>query len=159
MAQQPKETDAIKNKLEGFVALQQKIDNQIERLEQLKQSMGSPSSPNISGCGGGSSDGISKIERQIIHKEELENKIRKLISEEKTIRNELEQMIEQLNKPDEQTVLQMRYLDRQSWWTICAALYADKSDYRTDGRKYLKRVFKLHGSALQGLARIYNANI
>lgn len=155
--QQPKETDAIKHKLESFAALQRKIDNQIERLEQLKQTMGSPSSPNLGGSGGGSSDGVSKIERQIERKDELERKIRELISRESEIRAELEQLIERLPKPDEQTVLEMRYLDRQNWWPICAALYGGREDYNQNGEKYLKKAFKVHGSALQSLARIYNA--
>lgn len=154
--QQPKETDAIKHKLESFAALQRKIDNQIERLEQLKQTMGSPSSPNLGSGGGGDSDGVSKIERQVERKDELESKIRELISRESEIRAELEQLIERLPKPDEQTVLEMRYLDRQNWWTICAALYSDREDYQ-NGEKYLNKTFKLHGSALQSLAKIYNA--
>ena len=155
--QQPKETDAIKHKLESFAALQRKIDNQIERLEQLKQTMGSPSSPNLGSSGGGSSDGVSKIERQIERKDELDRKIRELIGKEAEIRKELEQLIEQLTKPDEQTVLEMRYIDRQNWWAICAALYGDRDDYQSNSEKYLKKTFKLHGSALQSLARAYNA--
>lgn len=154
--QQPKETDAIKHKLESFAALQRKIDNQIERLEQLKQTMGSPSSPNLGGGGGGSSDGVSKIERQIEKKDKLDRKIREMIGRESELRKELELLIEQLTKPDEQTVLEMRYLDRQNWWTICAALYGNRDDYQ-NGEKYLKRTFKVHGSALQSLARLYNA--
>ena len=153
MAQQPKDTDAIKRQLEAFKALQCKIDNQIERLEQLKQSMGSPSSPNLSSGGGGSSDGVSKIQRQIERKEELESKIRELIKKEAEQRTELEQLIDRLAKPEEQTVLQMRYIDRQSWWAICRAIYGDRQDYGSAAEKYLKRVFKLHGSALQGMAR------
>lgn len=155
--QQPKETDVIKHKLESFTALQRKIDNQIERLEQLKQTMGSPSSHNFGGSGGGGSDSVSKIERQIERKDELDRKIRELIGKEAAIRKELEKLIEQLAKPDEQTVLEMRYLDRQNWWTICTALYAEQDDYATNSEKYLNKTFKVHGSALQSLARIYNA--
>lgn len=154
--QQPKETDAIKHKLESFAALQRKIDNQIERLEQLKQIMGSPSSPNLGSSGGGSSDGVSKIERQVERKDELDRKIRELIGKEAEIRKELEQLIEQLTKPDEQTALEMRYIDRQNWWAICAALYGDRDDYQSGSEKYLNKTFKLHGSALQSLAKIYN---
>lgn len=157
MAQhQPKETDAIKHKLESFIALQRKIDNQIERLEQLKKTMGSPSSPNLGSSGGGSSDGVSKIERHIERKDDLERRIRELIGKESEIRTDLEQMIEHLTKPDEQALLEMRYLDRQDWWTICGALYGDREDYQS-GEKYLNKTFKLHGSALQSLAKIYNA--
>ena len=154
--QQPKETDAIKHKLESFAVLQQKIDNQIERLEQMKLTMGSPSSPNLGSGGGGNAGGVSRIERQIERKDELERKIRELIGRESVIRKELERLIEQLTNPDEQTVLEMRYLDRQNWWTICDALYGSREDYQ-NGEKYLKKVFKVHGSALQSLARIYNA--
>lgn len=155
--QQPKETDVIKRKLESFAALQRKIDNQIERLEQLKQTMSSPSSPNLGSSGGGSYDGVSKIQRQVEKKDELDRKIRELVVKESEIRKELEQLIEQLEKPDEQTVLEMRYLDRQNWWAICVALYGNRDDYQNNGEKYLKRTFKLHGSALQSLARAYNA--
>lgn len=45
----PKETDAIKQKLEHYAAFQRRIDNQIERLEYLESVMGAPSSPNLSG--------------------------------------------------------------------------------------------------------------
>lgn len=154
--QQPKETDAIRHKLESFAELQRKIDNQIERLERLKQTMGSPSSPNLGSGGGGSSDGVSKIERLVERKDELDRKIRGLIYKESAIRKELERLIEQLTKPDEQTVIEMRYLDRQNWWTICTSLYSDRDDYQNNGEKYLKKTFKLHGSALQSLTKIYN---
>lgn len=42
---QPKETDEIKQRLESYAALQRKIDNQIERLENLIATMGSPFHP------------------------------------------------------------------------------------------------------------------
>lgn len=156
MTQQPKETDAIKNKLESFSSLQRKIDNQIERLEQLRQTMGSPSSPNLGGSEGGSSNGVSKIERLIERKDELDQKIRKLITIESEQRAVLEQLIEQMINPDEQTVIEMRYIDRQSWQTICDVLYLNQDDYIDNKERYLNKTFKLHGTALQSLARIYN---
>lgn len=152
---QPKETDAIKKKLDELLILQRKIDNQIERLEQLKAVMGHPSSPNIGGSIGGNPDGISKIERQIEQKDELSRKIRELLMEEAEARAEVSELIEQLDKPDEQTVIQMRYLDRQSWQSICDVIYYSRDDYDTNKDKYLKKVFKLHGNALQSLSKIY----
>ena len=122
---QQKETDAIKQKLESYATLQ---------------------------SGGG--DGTSKIERQVAKKDELEKKIRRMIMEERQLRKELEQLIETLKNPDEQTVIEMRYIDRAKWWTVCAALYSTEPDYNEKADKYLKRTFKLHGSALQALARL-----
>lgn len=151
---QQKETDAIKQKLESYATLQRKIDNQIERLENLNATMGSPSTPNLTGLPSGGGDGTSKIERQVAKKDELEKKIRRMIMEERQLRKELEQLIETLKNPDEQTVIEMRYIDRAKWWTVCAALYSTEPDYNEKAAKYLKRTFKLHGSALQALARL-----
>lgn len=151
---QQKETDAITQKLESYATLQRKIDNQIERLENLNATMGSPSTPNLTGLPSGGGDGTSKIERQVAKKDELEKKIRRMIMEERQLRKELEQLIETLKNPDEQTVIEMRYIDRAKWWTVCAALYSTEPDYNEKADKYLKRTFKLHGSALQALARL-----
>ena len=152
----PKETDAIKAKLENYAAFQRRIDNQIERLERLNASMGSPSTPKLTGLPSGGGDGSSKVERQVVRRLELQEKIRDMIEEEQQERRELETLIDSLTKPDEQTVIQMRYLDGEEWRAVCDALYSTKDDYKKNSGKYLKRTFKLHGSALQSLARIYN---
>ena len=93
----------------------------------------------------------------MIRKLELEDKIRHMEQDERKLRRELEELIDRMEKPDEQTVIQMRYLDGSRWWPICAALYSNEADYAEKADKYLKRTFKLHGSALQTLARIDRA--
>lgn len=150
---QPKETDAIKKRLEDYAAYQRKIDNQIERLETLTATMGSPSTPNLSGLPSGGGDGTSKTERQILKKIELEEKIRAMIQQERQWRGELQALIDMIKSPDEQTVIEMRYFDRMKWWPICSTLYSNEPDYEEKADKYLKRTFKLHGSALQALTR------
>lgn len=150
---QPKETDAIKKRLEDYAAYQRKIDNQIERLETLTATMGSPSTPNLSGLPSGGGDGTSKTERQILKKIELEEKIRAMIQQERQWRGELQALIDMIKSPDEQTVIEMRYFDREKWWAISAALFGNEPDYDEHERRYLKRTFKLHGSALQALTR------
>ena len=72
-------------------------------------------------------------------------------------RSELEALISEMEKPDEQTVLEMHYFDAANWWTVCAALHGSREDYDEHEQRYLKRTFKLHGSALQSLAKIYRA--
>lgn len=156
-AKQPKETDEIKKKLESYAALHRRIDNQIERLENLEAVMGSISSPSFDGISGGSGDGTSKQERQVIQKVTLEETIRRMIADEDQERNELEALISEMEKPDEQTVLEMHYFDAANWWTVCAALHGSREDYDEHEQRYLKRTFKLHGSALQSLAKIYRA--
>lgn len=110
-AKQPKETDEIKKKLESYAALHRRIDNQIERLENLEAVMGSISSPSFDGISGGGGDGTSKQERQVIQKVTLEETIRRMIADEDQERSELESLISEMKKPDEQTVLEMHYFD------------------------------------------------
>lgn len=149
-----KETDAIKAKLERYKAMPRRIDNLIERLEALDASMGAPSTPNLTGLPSGGGDGTSKTERDVLRKLELEERIRDMIQAERKIREELEALIDLMENPDEQTIIEMRYLDGARWWTICEALYSTEDDYEEKADKYLKRTFKLHGSALQALTRI-----
>ncbi len=152
----PKETDAIKEKLEKYAGFQRLIDNQIARLENLTATLGSISSPGYSGMPTGSGDGTSKQERQVLRKIELEEKIRDMIAEEANQRGEINDMLDSMENPDERTVIELRYLDRQSWWSVSATLFGEEPDYDAHEKRYLKRTFKIHGSALQTLARIYN---
>jgi hypothetical protein len=153
---QPKETDAIKSKLAHYAGFQRLIDNQIARLETLAASMGSPASPNLTGMPAGGGDGSSKQERQVLRKIELEEKIRGMIAEEAEIRAQIVELVEQLENPDERTVIELRYLDHQNWWSVSTTIFGEEADYDEHEKRYLKRTFKIHGSALQSLARIEN---
>lgn len=155
---QPKQTDEIKALLGEYKKIQKRIDNTEKRIECLDLSMGAPSGPNYSGMPRGGGDGSSKTERDVIKKAELEEKLGDMYAEENRRREEIEGLIELMEKPDEQTVIEMHYIDGAKWWPICAALYEDEPDYDENQKRYLKRTFKIHGSALQTLARIYNEN-
>lgn len=151
----PKETEGIKRKLQSYGALQRRIDNDVQRLRTLEASMGSISSPDLSGMPKGGGDGTSKIERIIVQKDELERKIARQRVQERRLLDELEGLIDLLKDPDEHTVIEMRYIDCLRYWPICEALYSSMPDYEDNAEKYLKKTFKVHGSALQALARVY----
>lgn len=151
-----KETDEIKALLKAYTTLQDRIDKTEARKECLELSMGAPSSPNLSGMPSGSRDRSGKQERDYIKKEELEEKLGDMYAEENRRREELEAIIERMEKPIEQAVIEMHYLDGNQWRQISVALFSEEPDYDENEDKYLKRTFKIHGHALQTLARIYN---
>lgn len=153
---QPKQTAEIKELLAAYKLLQKRIDNIEKRIECLMISMGSPSGPNYSAVPGGSGSFSSKIERDYIKKEELEEKLGNMNAEENRRREEIEGLIELMEKPNEQTVIEMHYIDGAKWRVISVALFGEEPDYDANEQRYLKRTFKIHGSALQTLARIYN---
>lgn len=154
-SKQPKETDGIRALLGAYTNLQRRIDNAEERLAFLEESLVSPSSSGFSGMSGGSRDRTSKQERDYIKKEELERKLGDMSAEENRLREEIEGLVELMENPDEQTVIEMRYFDRVSWRTISVALYGSEEDFETEEERYLKRTFRVHGRALQTLAKIY----
>lgn len=152
---QPKETDGIRALLDSYVTLQKRIDFTEKRLECLELSKGAPSTPNLSGMPSGGHDRGSKQERDYIKTEELEEKLGRMNAQENRLRELIETLVELMKKPDEQTIIEMHYLDGIEWKTISATLYGDEDDYDEHEKRYLKRTFKVHGSALQSLAKIY----
>lgn len=152
-----KETDTIKALLKAYGDYQKKIDYTEGRLEYLEYMQDAPSSPSLSGMPGGSRDRTSKQERNYLKKEELRERLDAMYIEENRKREEIEALVEQMEKPEEQTAISMRYLDFASWRSISATIYGDEPDYDEQELRYLKRTFKIHGSALQTLARIYAA--
>ena len=63
---QPKETDKIKKKLERVATLKRRIDNLIERLEYLESTMGSASTPNLTGRICASSSSFRATSRSVL---------------------------------------------------------------------------------------------
>ena len=153
---QPKETDKIKAWLKAYGDYLRKIDLAEERLAYLEYTQDSPSSPNLTGMPSGSRDRTSKQERNYIKKEELKEKLDGMYIEESRKREEIEALVELMEKPEEQTAITMRYLDFASWNAISAAIHGNEPDYDENEERYQKRTFKIHGSALQSLVRIYN---
>lgn len=152
---QPRETDEIKAKLRSYGKLQRRLDNQIARLDNLMDSVDAVNSTNYSGMPSGSHDGTSRQERYTEQKDELQTKIDNMIEEERELRKELEDLIAQLNNPDEQGVLEMKYIDGLRWKGVCLSLFGMNEDYEDKEEKYMKRTFRIHGAALQRLSRIY----
>ena len=155
-ARSPKETDEIKELLDAYEELLKKIDLKEKRCAFLEDSLDSLSSSNLSGMsGGGSYDRTSRQERNYIQKEELKEQLDALYVEENQRREEITAMVELMKKPKEQTLIEMHYLDGFGWPAISATLHGEEPDYDENEERYLKRTFKIHGHALQSLARIY----
>ena len=59
-----------------------------------------------------------------------------------------------IQHPDERAVIRIRYIDRENWRTVAKMMFGmnDDFDYRED--TYIRRVHKIHGSALLDMARI-----
>lgn len=127
------------------------IDNQIERLETLILRMKGVSSPSLSGMPHNPSSDVDKIGQMLERKEKLEADIRELIADRDRERDELRSIIGCIHKPDQRSVLEMRYLDGAEWREIAEMLFSFKPDFDDSDEKYLRRTFKLHREAIDTL--------
>lgn len=150
-------TKKIKARLQRYLAMLRDIDNQLERLDRMESTTTSPPGPDLSGMPRGSGTPTDRTSMMVIRKAELEEKIRRSVEKERAENAAIEQLIEQLQKPDERAVIRLRYFDRAEWDEVTSILFGDRADYLEKLEAYQKRTFRLHGSALLALAAVSEA--
>lgn len=146
--------EAMKRRLVEYRDMNREIENQIERLERLEEKMYSPSSPNLSGMPKAPSSVRDNFVDDIARKDELEKKIRKLISLRDSERKAIEGLTGKLRNPDERAVVCMRYIDSEEWDDIIAMLFGVSKESDDDYDNYKQRMFRLHRSAMSKMAQI-----
>ena len=133
-------TKEIKDRLAAYTAMLRRIDNNIERIERMEATMTSPKAQQLDAIPHSGGPAGDRMADMIARKEELEQKAREAIAEERAEHDALAAMVDQLPKPDESAVIEMRYFDRVS--------YIEKYD------SYMRRTLRIHGAALVGLAEL-----
>ena len=128
------------------------IDNQIERIERMEALMTSPTGPNLSGMPRASGSTGDRVAMQVARKMELEETIKETIEAEQAERKAIEEMVQQIKKPDERAVIRLRYFDRAEWPEICQILYGEAEDFEENTESYMRKIFRVHGTALVCLA-------
>lgn len=146
------DVDAVKHRLIAYREREKDIDNQIERHELLSQKMISIGSPTLSDMPKAASPSHDKIANMVAMKMELEDSIREDVQKQSQERKEIEDILKHLKKSDEKAVIRMRYLDGVSWNDVVDMIFGGKEDFLGKEDTYLRRVHKIHGSALLNMA-------
>lgn len=148
------DVDAVKNRLNAYRDKEREIDVKVERLETLVskiKSIGSPGMSDMPKAPGVSSD---KIARDLERKEELQASISSAVADQRTERKAIEAVLEKLKVSDEREVVCIRYFEGSSWSEVAKIMFGMKADYERKQDTYLRRTFKVHGSALLHIAMI-----
>ena len=74
--------------------------------------------------------------------------LNKLLDQEQNEYEALIKIINQLPRVEQRQVLLARYMDGQGWQSITAAIFGDLCDFEEKAQSYLRRVHRIHGSAL-----------
>lgn len=148
------DVEAVKNRLNAYRDKEREIDVKVERLETLvskMKSIGSPGMSDMPKTPGISSD---KMARELERKDELQNSILAAFAAQKNERNAIEHILEKLSVSDEREVVCIRYFEGNSWSDTSKIMFGMKGDYERKQDTYLRRTFKIHGSALLHIAMI-----
>lgn len=145
---------AVKERLNEYREREREIDNQIERLVRLVSKMDGVGAQEITDMPRSPGSDGDRLGKLVAAKEELESDIR---SDEEAQREEwkrIEAVLAKLKHSDERAVIRIRYHDRESWSAVAEIIFGTVDDYADREATYIRRVHKIHGSALLNMAKI-----
>lgn len=145
--------ERAKKRLTAFKDLRQSIDYKTERLAMMEEKLGSIGSPQISDMPKAPSyGGNDRMIDAIARKMDLEQEIQQDIAKERAEYEAIMLITAAMTKPDERTVIQLRYLDGAKWKEIADVLYSQRDDYEMKQDDYLRQTFRKHNTALLSFA-------
>ena len=155
------EKEAIKMRLLQFRDRESDIKSLLDRLDVMEMQMKSISSPSLSDMPKSGSPFHDRMAYMIAVKVDLEAVIQKEQEEQYHIRNDIEAILKKLHKADERAVIRARYLDctfyhenkLSDWSDVAYTLFGNRNDYADKEDSYVRRVHKIHNSALVNLTK------
>lgn len=140
-----------KQRLASYRALRLEVGNQLDRLARLRNEEQLPAMRESSGAKstGGNGD---RMERAILRRMEYEERVPPQIEAAKREMAAIEAAIDHVEDPLERECLRLRYISGDGcrmmpWKDVAVAIYGDDDD------KYILSIFRIHGRALQSIAR------
>lgn len=147
------DVDAVRERLNQYLSTEQDIDNQIERLERLDSKMKGVSAQVLTGMPRSPSASNDRMAIMLGQKEDLEQSIKEAVSQQSQERNEIEEILTHIDKPDERAVIRMRYLDRTEWKEVLDMMFGGRPDFLEKEETYERRMYRVHSSAILNMAR------
>lgn len=129
-----------KEYLEQAYRLEQRIDSKLEQVEMMRY-LTTKTTATIKGDPGGGRSG-DLMEDAIARIVDLEREIAAEICRLTELKREIAEIIGRLEEPEEQTVMEMRYLGYKRWPEIAHKMHRTESSLFKLHRKALKNVEK-----------------
>lgn len=147
--------EAIKKRLKQYMERERDIENQLERIDRMEAKLTSVGSPIFSDLPKSPSPSQQRMADLTDRKVDLEKKVAQAMERQKEERSKLEEIIDKLEVSDEKAVIRMKYFDSASWDGVLSMLFGCREDFLDKEESYRRRMYTLHGSALQNMGKIY----
>lgn len=149
------ETHMTKQRLASYVSLRFEIENQLERLERLKNEAKIPAVRQGDGSQHTPGSG-DRMERAVIRYLEYEERISPQIESIRAEMQAIEDAISSLPDPLEREILRLRYIDGEfcrlmPWKEVSLRLFGDNDE------RHILAAYRLHGRALMSISK-YEGN-
>ena len=140
----------IKQRLKGYVLLRRSVENQLERLARLKNAELIPAFKESDGSQKPPSTESSRMENAIVRRLTYEDEIMPDVEAKMAEMDAIRAIINSLADPQEQDVLNARYIDAQGyrptpWRFVAMKMYGD------DDENILKALQRIHDRALENI--------
>lgn len=145
---------AVKSWLVEYLDNEREIDNQIERIEHLTTKMVGLGAQVISDMPKAHGASTDRMADMLSQKDELEQSVLAAIESQSRTRKKIEELLHKIRNPDERAVIRMRYMDRSSWTEVRDMMFGSKDDFDEKEETYLRRTYRIHGSALVDIAKL-----
>lgn len=146
----------IKKRLMEYRDKERYIDAQIERLENLQSKMYAIGTPVMSDMPKAPSAIQDRIGVMVAQKEEIECELHDLIDYQKQEKVWIDEVLEMLGM-EEKTVMQIRYIDCESWNKVTKIMFGSKDDFQDKAESYLRQCTRLHKRAIQEIVTYMNS--
>ena len=140
-----------KQRLMQYIFLKMEVENQLERIARMRNEEKFPAMRESDGSQHTSGTG-DRMERAIIRRMEYEDKVADQLNAAMAEMRKIEKAVDSLSNIQEREVLRLRYIDGSGcrhtpWADIAVAMYRDNDEPQKQA------VYRIHGRALQNIAK------
>ena len=149
--------EGLKAWLHRYQELQTDAGRLFDRVDELRGRIESARTSTLDGMPHSQTRDGDKTGALLAQLEEIEGEARAAQEAAAAYRREIRAAIRQIIGPrwaDRREVLRLRYLDGLRWEDVSEKLFGDEADYWDRPEAFLRRVYKIHGAALEELSKI-----
>lgn len=149
------QADGMREWLKAYRKNEEIIDEQLEKIRELRGHMMSISAQEISDMPRAPGSPKDRMSEYMSRLDMLERQVKEAIRIHDESRAALEQAIGLMDSLKMQNIIRYRYLYGYEWSDVVAKMYQDREDWHKKMNSYTRRVYRDHDRALEHLARCW----